>query len=169
MIKKILLTLMLALPMAAMAQGKFAVVNIQQAVEAMPSYQKMQQDLQDAQKKYQEEGKKLQDELQAKAQEFDKLAPDTPEGIKQRRQEELQTLYQRLQEYQYTVSQDLERQQQTLSAPIMKEVMDAVNQIGTDGNYVFIFDSSIGSIPLFVSQTQVDDVTDKLKAMLLKK
>lgn len=162
MTKKILLVLalFLAIPFASFAQGKFGVVNVQKVLEAYPAYTQMLTDLQASAKKYDDEFKKLQGEFQAKMQEFDALDASTPEGIKARRQEELQTLYERLQGYQVTAQQDLDRQQQTLMAPIQQRLVESINAVGDEGGYVFIFESTS---PAYTGRS-VEDVTDRVIA-----
>ena len=54
MIKKLLLAIMIALPMSVFAQ-KFAVINTQQLMESMPELKTVNEQLEAANKKYQDE------------------------------------------------------------------------------------------------------------------
>ena len=165
MIKKLLLALLIAIPFTSFAQGKFGIVDVQKVLEGVPAYTKMQTDLQEAAKKYEDEMKKLDTEYQTKVEEFQKLDPSTPDGIKQRRIEELQALEQRAAQYQQTAQQDLQRQQQTLMAPILQDFQAAVSAVGDEGSFTFIFEKGSS----LYSGRMVEDVTQLVLNKMLKK
>lgn len=77
MIKKLLLAIMIALPMSVFAQ-KFAVINTQELMQAMPEIKTINEQLEAANKKYQDEFSKLQEEFQKKYEEFQALEESTP-------------------------------------------------------------------------------------------
>ena len=91
MIKKLLLAIMIALPMSVFAQ-KFAVINTQELMQAMPEIKTINEQLEAANKKYQDEFSKLQEEFQKKYEEFQALEESTPQTIKERRMQEMQEL-----------------------------------------------------------------------------
>lgn len=140
MIKKMILVLAaaVALPIAMNAQ-KFGVVNADEVLTGMPEFTKMQDQLTEASKTYDEEFKKLQEEFDKKYTEFQALAQDTPDSIKERRIAELQELDSKMQQFRNTATQDLQRQQQTLMAPIEQRLLEAIKAVGQEGNYTFIF------------------------------
>ena len=119
MIKKLLVAIMIALPMCVAAQApKFGIVNVNNVFEAMPDKTTAQTTLETASKTYEDEFKKLTDELEKKYTEFQGLAADTPETIKQRRIQEIQEFEQKIQQFRATAQQELQRQQEQLMAPI---------------------------------------------------
>lgn len=166
MIKKLVVALLLALPLAGFAQ-KFAVVNTQEVMQALPEVKSAQTQLQDSQKKYDEEGQKLSREFQTKLAELDSLqkVQGTPQSVIERRAQDLETLQRRIQEFQYTASQELERQQASLLQPIYSKVSDAITILGQEGGYLFVFDAAQ---PLYTNPAQVDDITAKVKTRLIK-
>ena len=79
----------------ANAQAKFGHVNTQEIIQAMPEYTKAKSEIDALQAQYEADLKSMQDELNKKAEEFEKLPADTPDNIKQRRNQELQDMYRR--------------------------------------------------------------------------
>lgn len=163
MIKKLILVLAAAivLPVAANAQ-KFGVVNADEIISGLPEFTKMQEQIAEASKRYEDEFKKLQEEMDKKYTEFQALASDTPDSIKERRLAELQELDQKMQQFRNTAQQDLQRQQQTLMAPIEQKLIDAIKAVGSEGNYTFIFQEGMAVF----SGKDVVNVTNEVKAKL---
>lgn len=161
MIKKLLLAIMIALPMSVFAQ-KFAVINTQQLMESMPEIKTVNEQLEAANKKYQDEFTKLQEEFQKKFEEFQGLEASTPQTIKDRRMQEMQELDNKIQQFQATASQDLQRQQQQLMAPIQEKVMQAVQAVGAEGSYTFVFEKG----QAIYTGSDVADITAAVKSRL---
>ena len=161
MIKKLLLAIMIALPMSVFAQ-KFAVINTQQLMESMPDIKTVNEQLEAANKKYQDEFNKLQEEMQKKYEEFQSLDANTPQTIKDRRMQEMQELSNKIEQFRETAAQDIQRQQQQLMAPIQEKVLKAIQAVGAEGNYTFVFE---GMLPLYTG-TDVTDITETVKTRL---
>ena len=161
MIKKLLLAIMIALPMSVFAQ-KFAVINTQQLMESIPELKTVNEQLEAANKKYQDEFTKLQEEFQKKFEEFQGLDENTPQTIKDRRMQEMQELENKIQQFRETAVQDIQRQQQQLMAPIQEKVVKAIQAVGAEGNYTFVFENVM---PLYTG-TDVTDITDTVKSRL---
>lgn len=162
MIKKLLLALAIILPLSALAQGKFGIVNTNEIFTVMPETAKAQADLDAAQKKYEGEFKGLTDEYQKKVNDFQALPADTPDAIKERRVQEIGELEQRIQDFRQKIAADLQRQQEALLAPIQQKIMDAIKLVGEEGNFTFIFENMV---PVFAGK-DVTDVTPLVKAKL---
>ncbi len=163
MIKKLLLAALIAMPTMAFAQ-KFAIINTQTVVEAMPEMAQARTQLEASSKKYQEEFNKLQETFQKSYEEYQKLEQDatTPQTIKDRRVQELQEMQSKIQQFRETVSQDLEKQQQQLMAPIQQKVADAIKGVGASGSYTMIFENVL---PLYTG-SDVEDITPQVKSRL---
>ncbi|MCF0212857.1 MAG: OmpH family outer membrane protein [Muribaculaceae bacterium] len=163
MLKKLLIAALVALPMVASAQS-FGVVRAQEVLEAMPGFQDMKTKIEAASKTYEEEFSKLQSEFEKKYTEFQTVQSDaaTPDAIKERRMQELQELDNKIQQFRQTASQDLQRQQATLLQPVQEQLLQAIQTVGQDGGYVFIFENTA---PLYVGKT-VTDVTDAVRKVL---
>ncbi len=154
--------LMLA-PMAAFAQ-KFGHVNSQEVIQLMPEFAQARTDIENLTKQYEADLKSMQDELQKKGEAFEKEEATLPDNIKQRRQQELQDMYQKIQQSYQDNQQALAKTQQEKMQAITAKVLDAIKQVGTAGNYVYIMDLSSG-IP-YISTTLSTDVTADVKKKL---
>ena len=106
----------------------------------------------------------MQDELQRKAEEYDKNK-STMNATKQKETEEsLMELNQRIQQAYQDNSQKLQQTQQEKLAPIQAKVAKAIENVGTNGKYVFIMK---GSQP-FINPTLCEDVTEACKSEVVK-
>lgn len=140
MFKKLVLAVAFALAIpAVMSAQKFGVVDANEVFSAMPETGAIQNQMQEAQKKYEGEFKNLQEEFDKKFAEYQALGNDAPAAIKERRESELQELGQKIEQFRNTAANDLQRQQQTLMAPIEQKLMEAIKAVGQEGNYTFIF------------------------------
>ncbi len=161
--KKLLFMMLMLAPMAAMAQ-KFGHVNSQEIIQAMPEFTKARTDIEALTKQYETDLKSMQDELQKKAEAFEKEEATLPDNIKQRRQQELQEMYQKIQQSYQDNQQALAKEQQEKMQAITAKVLEAIKQVGSAGNYVYIMDVSSG-IP-YISTTLSTDVTAEVKTKL---
>lgn len=161
--KKLLLSLLLAAPMAVQAQ-KFGHVNSQDIIQLMPEYTKATTELETLRKQYEDDLKGMQDELTKKSQAYDAEEKTLPDNIKQRRQQELQEMYQKIQQSYQDNQQALQKASQDKMQAITTKVIDAIKQVGQAGGYVYIMDIA-GGIP-YISTTLSTDVTADVKAKL---
>lgn len=161
--KKLLIMMLMLAPMAAFAQ-KFGHVNSQEIIQAMPEFAKARTEIEALTKQYEADLKSMQDELQKKAEAFEKEEATLPDNIKQRRQQELQEMYQKIQQSYQDNQQALAKEQQDKMQAITTKVLDAIKQVGAAGNYVYIMDLSSG-IP-YISTTLSTDVTAEVKKKL---
>lgn len=154
MLKKIILAALIAIP-ATMFGQKFGVIKTQELTQKMPEFKEVNTQLDTASKKYEEEFGKLQDEFQKKYDELQSLDEKTPQTIKDRRVKEMQELQAKIEQFRSTASQDLQKQQQQLLAPIEDKVRKAIESVGKEGGYTFIFEDMM---PVYVG-TDVVDIT----------
>lgn len=166
MLKKIALVIMLVIPMGMFAQtAKFGHVYAQEVIVLMSEYTKATTEVQNLQKKYEEEMQRTGEEITKKYQEFQQAVNEgnLPANIQERRQKEIQEMVDRSEQFQQEAYQQLQKTSQELMAPIYKKVDDAIKAIGEEENMVFIFDLSRTAIP-FVNEKLSVDVTAKVKA-----
>ena len=148
----------------ANAQAKFGHVNTQEIIQAMPEFATARTDIEKLTQQYEADLKSMQDELQKKAEAFEKEEATLPENIKTRRNQELQDLYQRIQQTYQDNQQALSKAQQDKMQAITTKVLDAIKAVGQEGGYVYVMDMSAG-IP-YISTTLSSDVTAQVKAKL---
>ena len=161
--KKILFALLMFVPMATFAQ-KFGHVNTQEIIQAMPEFAAARTEIEKLTQQYEADLKQMQDELQKKAEQFEKEEATLPENIKTRRNQELQDLYQRIQQTYQDNQQALGKAQQEKMQVITNKVIEAIKVIGQEGGYVYVMETGAG-IP-YISTTLSTDVTAQVKAKL---
>jgi outer membrane protein len=130
----------------------------------MPEFATARTDIEKLTQQYEADLKSMQDELQKKAEAFEKEEATLPENIKTRRNQELQDLYQRIQQTYQDNQQALAKAQQEKMQAITTKVLDAIKTVGQEGGYVYVMDMSAG-IP-YISTTLSSDVTTQVKAKL---
>ena len=148
----------------ANAQAKFGHVNTQEIIQAMPEFAAARADIEKLSQQYEADLKSMQDELQKKADAFEKEQATLPENIKTRRNQELQDLYQRIQQTYQDNQQALGKAQSEKMQNITTKVLDAIKAVGQEGGYVYVMDMSAG-IP-YISTTLSTDVTAQVKTKL---
>ena len=149
---------------AANAQAKFGHVNTQEIIQAMPEYTAAKNEIDKLTAQYEADLKSMQDELQKKADAFDKEQATLPDNIKQRRQTELQEMYQKIQQSYQDNQQALQKASSEKMQAITAKVLDAIKAVGQAGDFVIINEINAG-IP-YISTTLSTDVTAQVKTKL---
>ena len=148
----------------ANAQAKFGHVNTQEIIQAMPEYTAAKNEIDKLTAQYEADLKSMQEELNKKAEAFDKEQATLPENIKQRRQTELQEMYQKIQQSYQDNQQALQKASSEKMQAITAKVLDAIKAVGQAGDYVIINEINAG-IP-YISTTLSTDVTAQVKTKL---
>ena len=167
MFKRFMLLAVMATTLCLGAQAqKFGYVNTSEIFNVMPDKVTAENSLKQVSDQYEAEFKRLQDAFQKKMTEYETADqdPSTPQAIKDRHNQELQDDYMKIQNFQQTASQDLQRKQDELIAPITQKLQNAIQAVGAEGGYTFIFDQAAGSI--LYTGTNAEDVSAKIKAKL---
>ncbi len=166
MFKKLVIAALCVMPFAVSAQDavKFGNVNTQEIFAVMPERAAAEKEFEATQKKYEAELSKMGEEYSNKYQEFVAQQDTLPENIKVRRMQEIGELEQRLQNFREVAMQSMQQQQQQLIAPITKKLQDAIQAVGKENNFTYIFDIANGGILYHAAPSQ--DVTPMVKAKL---
>ncbi len=139
--KKIIITIMLALPMLASAQ-KFGHINTQELFAQMPEVAQVKLKMDTVQAQYENQLASMNEEFQKKVQDYQTQEATMADAIKQIRQQELQEMQQRIQLFYQTAEQDIQKKQQELLAPVHERMTKAIKAVGERENYTYIFDSA---------------------------
>ena len=165
MMKRLFLAALVALPMCLAAQTlKFGTINTQEIFNLMPDKVTAETTLKSVSEKYQAEYKKLQQEFEKKYKEFQALDANTLQSIKDSRLRELQENQQKIENFQQMAAQDIQKQQETLLAPITDKIQKAIQAVGAENGFTFIYDLSIPAI--LYSGNGAEDVTPLVKTKL---
>jgi len=165
MLKKIALVLLFALPISLMAQdAKLGHINSQEILTIMPERATIEKTISDLQGQWESELVKMREEYNAKIKEYQEKQATMPESIKQARQSEIGEIEQRITTFNQTASADLQKKQQELFTPVIEKVKKAINEVGAENNYLYIFDLSTQSI--IYQSPKSNDVTPLVKKKL---
>lgn len=164
MLKKTVIFLLCAFPMILMAQDKFGHVNSQEILMAMPERATIEKTLDELQTQWENEMVKMREEYFAKIKEFQDKQATMPESIKQARQSEIVELEQRITTFNQTASTDLQQKQQELLTPVIEKIRKAINEVGAENSYTYIFDMATQSI--IYQSPKANDITALVKKKL---
>ncbi|MGM9804546.1 MAG: OmpH family outer membrane protein [Muribaculaceae bacterium] len=167
MIKKLVLTVLLVVPMCVAAQQlKLGKVDKLAIYNAMPEKEQAEVQLNDLNKQYQDEYDLLQAEYNRKYADFQTLAIDskTPGTIKERRMQELQENNDKIELFMKSVAADLKEKEEALIAPIKEKIDAAVKAVGDEGGYVIIYD--VNSAAAAYLSADFEDVTAAVASYL---
>ena len=167
MLKKILLLALFVAPLSLFAQ-KFAQFDYASIIQDMPAYKTAQTELQGMQDKFKKDLEDMQKELQTKYEKFQQEVNEkTPENIRSRRQQELTELSQKLDQARADDEKALQEASSQKMQPIITKVMDAINAVAKEGNYVYIMDSNAAqSAGIFINPALSENVTAKIRTKL---
>jgi len=159
------LALLFAVPTVVNAQ-KFAHINFEQLIDAMPEKEKA---LADLQKEY-NEVKNLIEEMSVdfnkKVMEAQKVYETLSTTAKQMKEQELQDQQQRIQAFQLNAEQQLTNRREELLSPILDKAEAAIKKIAEREGYIYVFDVSKGSQILFFSAKSSIDAMPLVKKEL---
>ena len=159
--KKIIISLLLALPMLASAQ-KFGHINTQELFAQMPEVAQVRAKMDTIQSQYENQLASMNEEIQKKMQDYQAQEATMADAIKQIRQQELQEMNQRIQLFYQTAEQDIQKKQQELLAPVHEKMAKAIKAVGERDGYTYIFDSAA----MVHIGTDANDVTPAVKKEL---
>ncbi len=163
MIKKILMLLLCAAPLSLAAQ-KFAHFDYTSIMQSMPETKKAMAELETMSKQFTDELQAMEKEIQAKMDKYQSEVNDkTPENIRNRRAQEINDLQQRYQQASEDDQKTFNDARTTKMQPIMQKVMDAVNSVAKEGNYVYIVDKTASQTAgIVINEALSEDVTKKV-------
>lgn len=143
-----------AISVNAQTKGKFAHIDSQVLLAAMPERT-------DAQKKLQDEAKALENELVSMQEEFQNKYNDylakretMTELGRQSKEGELQDMQTRIQNFQVTAQEMLEKKEGELLQPIIDKAKKAIEEVGKEKGFIYVMDSSVGVVLYFSEESE---------------
>jgi outer membrane protein len=156
MLKKIIILALCFMPLCAFAQQlKFGHINLQEVFTALPEKATADKSLQDLATSYENELNKMRDEYSKKVKEFVDKKDSMPQSVLQARQSEIVDMEQRITTLNQTAQADFSKKQQELYQPLIDKVKKAIDAVGLENGFTYIFDLSVQSI-LYHSDQSVD-------------
>lgn len=146
----------LVVAVAANAQElKFAHIDTQALISSLPEHQAAQTQLQDEAKKLEDQLTVMSNDLQQKYEDYMTKRDSLPDLIRATKEKEIQDAQQRIQSYQQMAQQSLSQKEQQLLTPILERVQNALDEVGKENGFVYIFDLS-SQVVLYHSEQSVD-------------
>lgn len=140
MVKKLILFLLLAAPMATYAQDKIAYINVEDVVISMPDMA----DLETKMKAEVETVKKALAELDINLQKFAEEANKAKDSMSEeeldKKYEEFQKLQAKRNEYEETQYKELQEKNNQMMAPIRQKVQQAIKDVADENNFTYVID-----------------------------
>ncbi|MGQ1946019.1 OmpH family outer membrane protein [Geofilum sp. OHC36d9] len=134
---------------------KFGHINVQELIQVLPDKQAADQKLQAEAKILQTRMQKMSEEHETKFKEYLAQRDSLPELIRATMEKEIQDIEQRLQNYQTMAQQSLSKKEQELYKPILEKIQQAIDAVGQEQGFVYIFDLS-SQVVLYHSDKSVD-------------
>ena len=155
LIKLLVITLFLFSGTAVNAQNyKFGHINSQELLSLMPERDS-------AEAKIQQYAKELEGELEIMNVEYNNKFNDYIEKqdvltplVKKTKEQELNEFQKRIQDFTTSAEQELQQQQGQLIQPIIMKAEKAIQDVGKENGYIYVFDLSRGAVIYFSEQSE---------------
>ena len=150
------------------AQGfaqKFGNIDMAQVFAMMPESQVVEEELSRLQTAYDDEIEKMGQEYQQKVSDFVSVQQTLDPNIAEARAQEIEQLQRRIQQFRERAAQTLRDQRRQKTEPIIERVAQAIQKVGENYGFTYIFDLKQAGI-LFFSPQQCEDVLPLVKAEL---
>ena len=168
MLKKFAIILLLALPLSAFAQDlKFGHIDRTELLKIMPEAIEAQKKLESLVLEYRMKSAALEEELQKGFKEFQENQASLPAAVRADKEAALNQLYERIQSFGATAQEDLQKTQLELMAPIENKINNAIEAIGKEEGFMYIFDVQAQAI-LYFSTKSIDVLPLVKKKLNLK-
>ena len=159
------LVALLAFSGSAMAQKniKLGHINSNELMQIMPGRDSAQAALQKEVEALQAELETMNKEFETKYNDYVAKRDQLSELIRKTKESDLQSMRARIEESQANAQKLLEERQEALLKPIVDRAKKAIEEVGKENGYTYIFDSGIGTV--LYSQDS-DDIMPLVKKKL---
>ncbi|MBN1481495.1 OmpH family outer membrane protein [candidate division KSB1 bacterium] len=157
MIVSTLLIFLLSMSVNVFAQ-KLGYINSSQILAQYKEAQDAQEQLDKINREWEAEGRELQNQFQELGQQLESQSLLLSEERQREKQAELQALYQKIQQFQnekWGQSGEFFRKQEEIMKPIYDKINAAIQKVGEEERYDYVFDTVAGNI-VYVSDSSND-------------
>ncbi|MBR6774860.1 MAG: OmpH family outer membrane protein [Bacteroidales bacterium] len=133
-------------------------------MEIMPERTKIEQDLQAYAAELQAELQAMYGEYQNKLQDYQANQATMSNLIRQSKEKEIVDLETRISEFQSSADMAMQNKQLELLNPLIEKVQNAVNAVGKEKGFTYIFDKAAGTV-VYIGENAID-ITADVKAKL---
>lgn len=162
------LSLLISLTGTIVAQSsfKFGHVNSQKVIEALPEYKAIEVTMQQETGKMEKQLTDMREEFQRSVTEYQQNAATLSDSERQQTEASLAERSQKVQNFYKLAQEALDTKSRTLQEPIIAKYQAAVQAVGDEGGFMYIFEVDPG-MPVFRSAKSID-VSELVKAKLVK-
>jgi len=128
------------------AQLKFAHINFNELIAAMPESDSVTGALETLNQEYTRTGEELQVEYNIANEEFQKGQAGWSDVVRQTKQAALSDMVNRIQQFVADSRQDLQNKQQELLQPILIKAQNTIQEVSDEQGYDYVFDTGTGAI-----------------------
>jgi outer membrane protein len=143
---------------------KFGHANIQEIMRSMPEFKEMQETMEAEYDKLENQLATMQEEYQKMEQDYLQNAEALGALERQQKEQQLMETSQKIQTFYQSSQENLSQKQQQLRQPIMEKLRDAIEEIGEEGGFIYIFAENSGAT-VYQSDQSID-VTEQVKNKL---
>lgn len=165
MTKGLIVALMLISAQSFAQNFKFGHANLQELVALMPEMDSANVKLEKYAQELDETMSGMQTELQTKFADYQQKNATWTAAVLEAKQRELQEMQQRLSQFQETAQNEYLTMRNGLYAPIVQKATEALEKIGKDNGFTYIFDLSSSTIPFVNENVSVDVMPMAKKAL----
>lgn len=164
-VKHLLVLALVMISAQSFAQDlKFGHVNMQELVALMPERDSAMAKLEAYAKDLDETIQSMQQEFNSKYQAYNQKSATWTAAILEAKTKELEDIQTRLRQVSESAQQEYTAMQQALFSPIFQKANEAIDKLGKEGGFIYIFDLSAGSI-IYHSDKSVDILPLARKAL----
>ena len=144
---------------------RFGYLSYEGAIQSMPEYALVQQQMKELQEQYQAETLRVEDEFNRKYEDFLDGQRDFPRTILQKRQTELQELMEKNILFKEQSRQELADAEREAMAPLRIRLIELLSTIGREKGFAFIVDTDQKALP-FINPAMGIDITELVTTLL---
>lgn len=144
---------------------KFGHINSDELIQAMPEYDSATAKLEKLRKELVNALDLMTVELNNKSDSYNKESKNLTDIVRQTKEQELVDLNKRIQDFQQNAQTQLQNKQVELFQPIYTKVDKAIKDVGKENGFLYIFDTSKGSL-LYFDETKSVNVLSLTRTKL---
>jgi len=135
---------------------KLGHVDSHAIIQSMPELEQAQQTLAKYYKELEDAMEGMVREYRSKATDLQGKIETLSPALRKAREEELEDLGRRIESFRQTAQQDVQQKEAELQQPIIEKVNAAIEKVGKDQGFTYIFDATPGSGVLYKSNSATD-------------
>ncbi|MCQ4874737.1 MULTISPECIES: OmpH family outer membrane protein [Odoribacteraceae] len=147
---------------------KLGHLDVQKVMTSMPEFKKAQQDLEAKEAEIRKELTSMHESYQKLAQEYQANAKTYTELTRTAKEQEIQGLMQRIEQFQSLAQEQMAKTQEDLLTPIITKIQNAVQAVGKEGGFTYIFAATpnFGQGALLYTADNSEDILPLVKKKL---